>query len=238
MIRPALIVSVLFALFVGYVELRMPVSVGAQGGDAVYEQLAVTGDMRIEQFRNMVVAFSGPCPAGWYEPIGWEGRFIVGLPPGGSLNSTRGTPLTDVEERRGGTAHAGPSFSGVSLSNNLSVSYTRPAATFDGAFAVTSSASANHTHPYTRRATTQLLLSPGVGTFTVAGSTTENETTGTVSHTHTHAFTPSGTVSLSGGGASLIGGVSLIGGGVSGGGAVDQLLPAPYIQLRWCFYDP
>ena len=34
--RSAIIVSVLLALLIGYVELRVPVSVGAQGGNAVY----------------------------------------------------------------------------------------------------------------------------------------------------------------------------------------------------------
>ena len=33
--------AILLALIVGYVELRMPVSVGAQGGDAVYRSLRV-----------------------------------------------------------------------------------------------------------------------------------------------------------------------------------------------------
>ena len=37
--RSVLIIAVLLALLVGYVDLRLPVTVGAQGGDAVYRTL-------------------------------------------------------------------------------------------------------------------------------------------------------------------------------------------------------
>ena len=43
---PLLFVGI-FALIVGYIELRLPVTVGAQGGDAVYQRLA-TGVLQFE----------------------------------------------------------------------------------------------------------------------------------------------------------------------------------------------
>ena len=40
--RPVLVSVLLLLATIGYVELRLPVGVGAQGGDAVYTRVAVT----------------------------------------------------------------------------------------------------------------------------------------------------------------------------------------------------
>ena len=40
--RSILIIAALLGLLIGYIELRLPVTVEAQGGDAVYERLGVT----------------------------------------------------------------------------------------------------------------------------------------------------------------------------------------------------
>lgn len=39
------------------------------------------------------------CPTGWTEDTASRGRYVVGLPSGGSLASTTGTALTDKENR-------------------------------------------------------------------------------------------------------------------------------------------
>ena len=45
--RPLLFAALLLVIFVGYLELRQPETATAQGRDAVYQQLAVTNDVRI-----------------------------------------------------------------------------------------------------------------------------------------------------------------------------------------------
>ena len=53
--RRSVLVSVLLLLAaIGYVEMRLPVGVGAQGGDAVYTRVAVTS------------------PAGGRDPCRWR----------------------------------------------------------------------------------------------------------------------------------------------------------------------
>ena len=216
--RVVLTAAVALALLIGYVELRVPVSVGAQGGDAVYEQLAVTGAVRLEAFRGQIAAFNAACPANWDELTALRGRFIVGLVDGGDLALSVGTPLTNGELRRGGTAHSGPSFSRVSISDNLSVNYTRP------------TVSHGHTHVYSDSLRETAGIAEGTGQI-LAGSgdpVSNQESTSGVSSDPT----------VSGGGASLSGSVSISGGSVSGGQGFNRAPPAPYVQLRYCEYQP
>lgn len=42
---------------------------------------------------------SGACPAGWTEYTTARGRYVVGLPSGGTLEGTAGTALSNVENR-------------------------------------------------------------------------------------------------------------------------------------------
>lgn len=44
----------------------------------------------------------GACPAGWTELAGARGRYIVGLPVGGTLAATVGTALSNTEDRATG----------------------------------------------------------------------------------------------------------------------------------------
>lgn len=39
------------------------------------------------------------CPSGWTALAGAQGRYLVGLPPGGTLNAASGTALTNLESR-------------------------------------------------------------------------------------------------------------------------------------------
>jgi hypothetical protein len=41
----------------------------------------------------------GACPAGWSEYTAAQGRYVVGLQPGGTLEKTDGTALSDGEDR-------------------------------------------------------------------------------------------------------------------------------------------
>ena len=60
---PLLFAAGLVALIVGYIELRLPVTVGAQGRDAVYERLAVTGVLSWRLFEDGSLTFDDDRPA-------------------------------------------------------------------------------------------------------------------------------------------------------------------------------
>ena len=199
----------LFALVVGYVEMRLPEPVSAQGSDAVYERLSVTGAVKLEAFRGQIAAFNATCPADWNELTALRGRVIVGLVDGGTLAQSVGSALTGGELRRGGTSHSGPT-------------YTRPYATHDDP---------NFTHVHSHR------YSDGLRN-TVTFSYVVGSNSLTVAN-DASTFTTSST-----GDADAVtslddaGGVTMYGGGVSGGGGTDQLPPAPYVQFRYCEYQP
>jgi hypothetical protein len=42
---------------------------------------------------------SNVCPAGWSEYVPARGRYVLGVPTGGTLGATYGTPLANLEER-------------------------------------------------------------------------------------------------------------------------------------------
>lgn len=49
---------------------------------------------------GMILYFNlASCPTGWSEFVGTRGRYIVGLPSGGTLSGTAGTALSDKENR-------------------------------------------------------------------------------------------------------------------------------------------
>ena len=165
----------LFALAVGYIELRLPPPVAAQGRDAVFQRLAATtavkfdghlavkgtarfeGLTKIDSFRGQIAAFNGSCPTDWDEVTALRGRMIVGLVDGGTLALSKGTALTNGAVRRGGTAHT----HGVSVSANLGqASSLLVSSTFSNTYALAASgdiagdlgsltvlASSNYHHP-------------------------------------------------------------------------------------------
>ncbi len=48
---------------------------------------------------GMIAPFDAACPTGWTEYTAAQGRYIVGLPSGGTLSGTVGTALTNLENR-------------------------------------------------------------------------------------------------------------------------------------------
>lgn len=48
---------------------------------------------------GMIAAFDAACPAGWTEYTNARGRYVVGMPSGGTLAGTAGTALTNLENR-------------------------------------------------------------------------------------------------------------------------------------------
>ena len=52
------------------------------------------------------------CPSGWAELTGARGRYVVGLPSGGTLAGTAGTALTNLEDRPTGQHNHGTSDPG------------------------------------------------------------------------------------------------------------------------------
>lgn len=70
------------------------------------------------------------CPPGWTEQVTARGRYIVGLPAGGTLFGTTGTPLGDKEDRPVGQhthavtdpghSHTVGAFEGNAMNHNAS----------------------------------------------------------------------------------------------------------------------
>ena len=48
---------------------------------------------------GMIMAWAGACPTGWSEYTAARGRYVVGVPAGGTVEATVGTALTDQENR-------------------------------------------------------------------------------------------------------------------------------------------
>ena len=123
----------------------------AQPPVTVLEELVVTGRAtgRGTIPAGGLVFFPGAsaCPGGWTEYAAGRGRMVVGLQVGGTVGGTAGPVLTNQEVRRGGTAHSGPTISDtLSISNGLSVDYTRPSISTTSA--QTSNQTASHSHNY------------------------------------------------------------------------------------------
>ena len=190
----------LVALAVGYIELRLPPPVAAQGTDAVFQRLAATtaakfdghlavkgtarfeGLTKIDSFRGQIAAFNGACPTDWDEVTALRGRMIVGLVDGGTLAQSVGDALTDGAVRRGGTGH------------HHSVSYRG----YD---------------------------STGVGYVTASSIVVKQAVASAGRHEFVGSSQNSGDQVKTGGTVHL-------------GTAGNQTTPAPYVQFRYCEYQP
>ena len=147
------------------------------------------------------------CPEGYAEYATARGRYVVGLPRNGTRAGTSGDPLSNLQVRRGGTAHAGPSLSAISVSDDFSVSYTRPTVSYARPTVSYARPTVNHqhTHAYTR----MRIVSTGQGTLAGQGSRILRQDDPQSSGHSAAPVVAGGRVSLS------AGGVSISGGGVS-----------------------
>jgi hypothetical protein len=59
---------------------------------------------------------SAACPAGWSDLVAGQGRYLVGMPPSGTLGATIGTALGDEENRAVGQHSHSSSVSATGLS--------------------------------------------------------------------------------------------------------------------------
>ena len=215
------------------------VSLWAQNGNVTYRDALALGRPLDPEYGGVpagavIFVTTAACPTGYAEYATAQGRYVVGLPQNGTLAGTRGDPLANLHVRRGGTSHAGPSLSTISVSDDFAVSHTRPTVTYTRPTATYTRPTVSHTRPtvtYTRPTVTHVhthtyhrvrVVASGMGTSIGQGSEVlrgDNPESAGVSAT---PVVSGGGVSLAGGGASLAGGgVSLSGGGVSisGGGA-------------------
>ena len=71
------------------------------GGIDVAGGLSVAGGVTFDLWDGMVVPFDGTCPTGWTEYIAGRGRYVVGLPSGGTLEGTSGLALSNLDTRSG-----------------------------------------------------------------------------------------------------------------------------------------
>ena len=201
----------------------------------------------------VIFVTTAACPTGYAEYATAQGRYVVGLPQNGTLAGTSGTALANLQVRRGGTSHAGPSLSTISVSDDFAVTYTRPTATYTRPTATHTRPTVTYTRPTVTHAHTHIyhrerVVTGATGTLIGQGSARllgdNPQTTGVsaapvvsgggVSLAGGGVSLSGGGVSLAGGGASLSGGISLSGGQISGGSASHQPPPAPYVQLLAC----
>jgi excisionase family DNA binding protein len=69
-----------------------------------------TGALRedgVEILSGMIAPFAGSCPSGWTEYTAARGRYVVGVPSGGTVAGTQGTALTNLENRAVGQHNHG-----------------------------------------------------------------------------------------------------------------------------------
>lgn len=204
---------------------------------------------------GVIVLSTGTCPAGFQELPSFMGRFPMGTPYGGAAGALVGTPLGNLGTiththpfTPSGTVSA-PVFTGNSGTSGSESAHTHsftPAGTVSASFTGTpgtSDSGGSHTHGTGGPSVTVSLYGTSAPT-----AATGSHTHSAVAATHTHGFTPTGTISASFTGNS----------GTSGAGAAHahSFTPAgsfsspvftgtpgttgsgdatpPYIQARFC----
>lgn len=157
------------------------------------------------------------CPTGWTELTAGRGRFLVGLPSGGTLAGTVGTALTNLEDR--------------THTHSFTPAGSNSAPAFTGTGGTTGSGGVDHTHAGPSHTHTISgadggnYWMTGQGVWTTNASGTGN-TSGASAYSHTHSFTPAGSVA-----APTFSGS----GGTTGAAATSNT--APYIQYLLCKKD-
>jgi hypothetical protein len=72
---------------------------GAQGAAGPVGPAGTAGSDAIAPAGAVMFFATASCPAGWTEYAAAQGRYVVGLQPGGTLEKTDGTALSDGEDR-------------------------------------------------------------------------------------------------------------------------------------------
>ena len=153
-----------------------------------------------------IIGFEGACPTGWTEFTAGRGRYLVGLPSGGTLGATVGTALSNQENRAVGQHNHGAT--GLTFTGNALAGHNH---------GISNDA---HTHSNRRAGDDASASGGGAGWgFVNSGggfSNSESSTTGIIINSAS-AGTPSGS----------------IGGSTANSGSVAGT-NAPYVQLRFC----
>lgn len=183
------------------------------GGGSLHASGNVNVDGKIREGGNdlvpagAIIMWTGAtCPSGWTEYTAGQGRFIVAIPTGGTVQGTWGTANTDQETLNftpAGTVDA-PTFTG-----NSNTTSAEPAHSHGG----TTGSESSHTHA----TTTANFTTTGSAAVTAVGAPTAHDHSITAGGGHSHTVTPTGSVS-----APAFTGTS------------GNLGDVPYIQLRLC----
>ncbi len=183
-----------------------------------------------------VVFMDGACASGYSEFTTARGRYIVGMPNGGTLDGTVGSALTNLQNPT--HTHSVPALSVPALSI--------PALTFAGVHFQTTTAGGTtssdgaHTHGFSGTTDISPSFAGTQAGSDIAASTSGHShdfsgTTGS-SGAHTHTFPGVNAEGTTSGGSTSTGstGTGSTGTGTSGASAGTD---APYIQLRACKKD-
>lgn len=110
--RDLLLTAVVAAIVGAVVASAVPArSSVAQLPEFEVDDLIVNGTITGAAFSNEIRVFTGSCPSDWTEVTGARGRFLMGIPSGGTLENTLGTAYASTET----TARLGGSASGLTF---------------------------------------------------------------------------------------------------------------------------
>ena len=130
---------------------------------------------------DMIAAIAGACPSGWSEYTAARGRYVVGVPAGGTVEATVGLELGNTENRDVAT-HSHGTTGSISHTHTADLSHTHslyPWATLN----ITVLSGASGLHP--QQGSTVQNTSDAYPTWSAsaAGETTQTGTTGTYTGT-------------------------------------------------------
>ena len=162
---------------------------------------------------GMVAFFAAACPSGWTAYASAEGRLLVGVPSGGTLEGTVGSPLGDLADR---TITEVPSHA------HTGAEHTHSGAVHTHGFSATTNTTGAHSH------------SNGGSYHPVqAGCCESGWQSASTGVAGDHSHTVSGTTDSAGSGETGSATPGL--GGTTGVASVDVTMP--YLQLQACMKD-